>query len=407
MGSKKGELIVGLDIGTTKVVTVVGELLENGQIEIVGVGRAWCNGLRRGVVVDIDSTVRSIRESVLQAEQMAGCKIDSVFAGVAGAHVKAFNSHGVVGIKGGTVRAEDIENVLASARAAAIPTDRQVLHVVPQEYVIDDQDGIQSPLGIHGVRLEARVHIVTALTSAAQNVVNCAELAGLKVTKLVLEPLASAEAVLTEEERELGVCIVDIGGGTTDIAVFGKNALLHTAVIPQGGDHITNDIVVGLRTPPNEAERIKKEHGCALSSLVPKDELIDVPSVGDRPPRQMARRIVCDIIEPRLDEIFRLVASQIQESGVEDQLTSGVVVTGGASRVSGLEEMLEELLGVLVRRGEPRGFTGAVDLTKGPEYATALGLLIHGAKIDQELFYLGHKHKTWWDRLRSSIDGVF
>lgn len=399
--AKKGELIVGLDIGTTKVVTVVGEVQEDGQIDVIGHGHAWCQGLRGGVVVNIESTVAAIRDSVSKAEQMAGCKIESVFAGVAGAHIKAFNSHGVVGVRGGTVQGSDIEDVLASARAAAIPTDRQVFHVVPQEYVIDGQDGILSPLGIHGVRLEARVHIVTALESAAQNIVNCAELAGLKVAKLVLEPLASAEAVLTEEERELGVCLVDIGGGTTDIAVFGKNALLHTAVIAMGGDQITQDIVVGLRTPPNEAERIKKHYGSVLLDDEDSEQLINVPSVGNRPDRQMARRIVRDIIEPRLDEIFRLVARQIQTSGVEEHLTSGVVVTGGASRVDGLEEMLQELLGVLVRRGEPRGFGGLAGEISGPEFATAMGLLLHGAKLEQEMFYLGRRKNSWTDRFLS------
>jgi cell division protein FtsA len=401
--AKKGALIVGLDIGTTKIVTIVGEVNDAGGIDIVGVGQAPSRGLRKGVIVDIDSTVASIRQSVSEAENMAGCKVDSVFAGIAGGHIRAFNSHGVAAIKNKEVRTEDVARVLALARAAAIPQDREVLHILPRQYIVDGQEGIKSPNGIYGVRLEAHVHIVTAAAAAVQNVARCAELAGLKVADIVLEPLASAESVLTEEEKNLGVCLVDIGGGTTDIAVFGDGALVHTSVIPLGGNHLTNDIVVGLRTPINDAERIKRQYGCALSEMVAPDEMIDVPSVGDRGPRKMARRVLCDIIEPRMEEIFGLVAREIQGCGWEDKLTSGLVVTGGASLVPGLEEMAEDVLGLLVRRGEPRHVGGIVDSIKHPSFATGVGLALYGLKAEEQRFYLGRpqrgvigKFQKWW-----------
>lgn len=385
--AKKGELIVGLDIGTTKVVAVVGEVHPGGALEIVGIGQAPSRGLRRGVVIDIESTVAAIRQAVAEAEAMAGCHIESVFAGIAGGHIKAFNSHGVQQVKSGEVRMEDVAKVLELARAAAIPQDREVLHIVEQEYVIDGQDGIKSPLGICGVRLEARVHVVTAAASAVQNVVKCAQLSGLKVAGIVLEPLASSQSVLTDEERELGVCLVDIGGGTTDLAVFGEGALVHTSVFPLGGNHLTNDIVVGLRTPVADAERIKREHGCAMAEMVGADETIEVPSVGDRAPRKLSRRILCDIIEPRLEEIFQLVAREIQLCGWEQQLTSGLVVTGGASLMPGLEELAEQVTGLLVRRGEPR--TAGLAAAKDPRLATGVGLVHYGIKADEERFLLG------------------
>jgi cell division protein FtsA len=405
--AKKGELIVGLDIGTTKVVAVVGEVTEPGRVEIIGYGSAPSRGLRRGVVVDIEATVVSIRQAVSDAEAMAGCHIDSVFAGIAGGHIKAFNSHGVAAIKHGEVRTEDIGRVLALARAAAIPQDREVLHILPQEYIIDGQDGIKAPAGICGVRLEARVHIVTAASSAVQNIVKCAQLAGLKVADIVLEPLASAESVLTEEERELGVCLVDIGGGTTDIAVFGNGSLVHTSVIPLGGNHLTNDIVVGLRTPIADAERIKRESGCAMSELVGSEETIEVPSVGDRAPRKMSRRILCDIIEPRMEEIFQLVAREIQACGWEEQLTSGLVLTGGASMIPGLEEMAEQVLGLLVRRGEPRVAGGKADLVKDPRLATGVGLVHYGLKAEEQRFYLGRPTGGVFGRVGRWIQQVF
>lgn len=404
--AKKGELIVGLDIGTTKVVAVVGEVVEPGRVEVIGHGQAPSRGLRKGVVVDIESTVASIRQAVDQAEAMAGCHIESVFAGIAGGHIKAFNSHGVAAIKGGEVRNEDVGRVLALARAAAIPQDREVLHILPQDYIIDGQDGIKAPLGICGVRLEARVHVVTAAASAVQNIVKCAQLAGLKVADIVLEPLASAESVLNAEERDLGVCLVDIGGGTTDVAIFGNGALIHTAVIPLGGNHLTNDIVVGLRTPLADAERIKRDYGCAMSEMVGSDETIEVPSVGDRTSRKMSRRILCDIIEPRMEEIFQLVAREVATCGWEDQLTSGLVITGGASLVPGLDEMAEQVLGMLVRRGEPR-VAGATDIARDPRFATAVGLVQYGLRAEEQRFYMGRTSGGLLNRVGRWFQQVF
>lgn len=387
--AKKGELIVGLDIGTTKVVCVVGEVAELGHIDIIGFGESPSRGMRKGVIVDIDSTVQAVRQAVSQAEHMGGCRIESVFAGIAGGHVKAFNSLGVAAIKSGDVRLDDVARVLTLARAAAIPQDREVLHILPQEYIIDGQEGIRAPTGICGVRLEAKVHVVTAQATAIQNIVKCAQLAGLKVADVVLEPLASSEAVLTDEERELGVCVVDIGGGTTDIAIFGNGALVHTAVVPLGGNHLTNDIVVGLRTPVADAERLKREYGVARAEMVHASEEIDVPSVGDREPRRLSRRILADIIEPRMEEILGLVHREIRACGYEEQLTSGVVLTGGASLVAGLDEMAEEILGVLVRRGEPRHVGGTASAVKSPAYATGTGLALFGLKAEEQRFYLG------------------
>lgn len=405
--ARKGELIVGLDIGTTKVVCVVGEVDEDGQLNIVGFGEAPSRGLRKGVIVDIDTTVGSVRQAVTEAEHMAGCRIESVFAGIAGGHIKAFNSHGVAAIKNGDVRVDDVSRVLALARAAAIPMDRDVLHILPQQYIIDGQDGIRAPTGICGVRLEAHVHVVTAAASSVQNIVKCAQLAGLKVADVVLEPLASSEAVLTDEERELGVCVVDIGGGTTDVAIYGNGSLVHTAVIPLGGNHLTNDIVVGLRTPILEAEKLKRQYGAARADMVPADEAIDVPSVGDREPRQLSRRILADIIEPRMEEIFQLVEREIRACGYEEQLTSGVVLTGGASLIAGLDEMAEEVLGVLVRRGEPRHAGGLAESVKSPAYATGVGLALYGLKAEEQRFYLGRPTRNVFGKVGRWFADVF
>jgi cell division protein FtsA len=405
--AKKGELIVGLDIGTTKICAVVGEVNETGGIDIVGLGQAQSRGVRKGVIVDIDATVAAIRVAISEAENMAGCKIDSVFTGIAGGHIKAFNSHGVAAIKNGEVRSEDVSRVLALARAAAIPHDREILHILPQQYIVDGQEGIKAPNGICGVRLEAQVHIVTAASTAVQNISRCAEMAGLKVADIVLEPLASGESVLTDEERNLGVCLIDIGGGTTDIAIFGDGSLAHTAVIPLGGNHITNDIVVGLRTPINDAERIKRQYGCALASMVGSDEAIDVPSVGDRGARKMARRILCDIIEPRLEEIFGLVAREIQQCGWEEKLTSGLVVTGGTSMIPGLEEMAEEVLGLLVRRGEPRGVGGQLESVRNPAFSTAVGLTLYGLKAEEQRFYLGRRKRGVFSTIQDWFGAAF
>ena len=404
--AKQGEIIVGLDIGTTKVVAVVGEVNDDGGLDVLGYGQAPSRGLRKGVIVDIEATVQSIKQAVGDAEAMSGCTVENVYAGIAGAHIRAFNSHGIAHVKSSEVRSEDVSRVLALARAAAIPQDRQVLHILPQEYIIDGQEGIRSPVGICGVRLESKVHVVTASSTAVQNVVKCAELAGLKVNDVVLEPLASAEAVLTAEERDLGVCVVDIGGGTTDIAIFGNGALVHTAVIPLGGNHLTNDIVIGLRTPFADAERIKREFGCALGDRVSGEETIDVPSVGDRTSRRMSRRILTDVIGPRMEEILQLVAREISACGWEDQLTSGLVLTGGTSLIPGLEDMAEQLLGMLVRRGEPRA-GGTAEIARDPRFSTAIGLMHYGLRADEQRFYMGRQPKRFVDRVSEWMSQMF
>ena len=382
MANKKGELIVGLDIGTTKITCIVGELTPDG-LDVVGIGTQPSRGLRKGVVINIDATVASIRRAVEEAELMAGCEITSVYAGIAGGHIRGFNSQGVVAIKDQEVRQSDLERVLDAARAINIPQDREILHVLPQEFIIDEQDGIREPLGMAGVRLEAKVHIVTAAASSAQNIIKCCAKTGLSVADIVLEPLASAEAVLADEEKELGVALVDIGGGTTDLAIFVNGAIQHTSVIPIGGGHLTNDIAVGLRTPMQEAERIKVRHGSAQSGLLDRDETIEVPSVGGRPPRVLSRRILCEIIEPRVEEIFQLVRHEIQKAGHEDLLASGVVLTGGSTLLHGMPELAEEVLGLPVRRGVPRGVGGLIDVVKSPQYATAVGLLHYGMRVSR------------------------
>jgi cell division protein FtsA len=369
MAQKKGELIVGLDIGTTKICCIVGEVGPEG-IDIIGIGTHPSRGLRKGVVINIEATVSSIRRAVEEAELMAGCEIVSVYAGIAGGHIRGFNSQGVVAIKDKEVKQGDIARVLDAARAINIPQDREILHVLPQDYIIDEQDGIKEPLGMSGVRLEAKVHIVTAAVSSAQNIVKCCAKAGLSVSDIVLEPLASAEAVLAEEEKELGVALVDVGGGTS--------------VIPLGGNHLTNDIAVGLRTPMNEAERIKVKYGSAQSALLDKDETIEVPSVGGRAPRVLARRILCEIVEPRVEELFQLVHREIQKAGQEDLLASGVVLTGGSTLLHGMPELAEEVLGLPVRRGLPRNVGGLTDVVKSPQHATAVGLLHYAIKQGTE-----------------------
>ena len=333
--SRQEDLIVGLDIGTTKICVIVAELTENG-IDIVGIGTHPSRGLRKGVVVNIDATVDSIKQAVEEAELMADCEITSVFAGIAGGHIRGFNSHGVVAVKDREVREGDVKRVIDAAKAVAIPMDREVIHVIPQEFIIDDQDGIREPLGMSGVRLEAKIHIVTAAVTSAQNIVKCANKAGLNVIDIVLEPLASAEACLAEDERELGVCLIDMGGGTTDLAVFADGAIKHTSVLGLGGYHISNDIAVGLRTPFEEAERIKKKFGVAAARFLSSDDVISVPSVGGRRPRQVSRKILCEIIEPRVDEILSLARQALVKAGLEDRIPSGVVLTGGCSALEGL-----------------------------------------------------------------------
>ena len=379
---KKENLIVGLDIGTTKICCIVGEVSSEG-IDIIGIGSHPSKGLRKGVVVNIESTVSSIKKAVEEAELMAGCSINSVYAGIAGGHIKGLNSHGVIAVKESEVREADVKRVIDAARAVAIPMDREVLHILPQEFIIDDQDGIRQPIGMSGVRLEAKVHIVTGAATSAQNIVKCANQAGLDVNDIVLEQLASAEAVLSPDEKELGVAIIDIGGGTSDIAIFVEGSIRHTAVLSIGGDHLTNDIAIGLRTPTDKAEMIKKKYGCAMSSMVGKDDTISVPSMGGREPRTLSRQLLADIIEPRVEEIFTLVRNEIIRSGYEDILASGIVITGGSALMEGMPELGEQIFNLPVRRGDPIGIGGLVDVVNSPIYATGVGLVLHGNREPQ------------------------
>jgi len=387
MGKKnKSSLIVGLDIGTSKVCAVVGEMTERGM-EIIGVGSHPSQGLRKGVVINIESTVDSIKKAVEEAELMAGCEINSVFTGIAGGHIKGFNSHGIVAVKNKEVTQRDVDRVIDAAKAVAIPMDREVLHILPQEYLIDDQDGIKEPLGMSGVRLEAKVHIVTGAVTSAQNIIKCCNRTGLNVVDMALEPLASAEAVLTPEERELGVALVDMGGGTTDIALFHDGAVKHTAVLAIGGNHLTSDIAAGLRTPIGEAEPIKQRYGYARTSMVTKDERVEVPSVGGRNSRTISRQILCEIIEPRLEEIFQLIRREIAKSGYEGSLASGVVMTGGSTLLPGMIEMAEQLFSMPVRLGVPTHVGGLVDVVSSPIYATGVGLVLYGMKRQEKNFF--------------------
>ena len=370
-------LIVGLDIGTTKICVIVAERTANG-VDIVGIGTHPSRGLRKGVVVDIDATVQSIKSAVEEAELMADCEITSVYAGIAGSHIRGINSHGVVAVKDREVRDSDVKRVIDAAKAVAIPMDREVIHVIPQEFIIDDQDGIREPLGMSGVRLEAKIHIVTAAVTSAQNVVKCANKAGLDVVDIVLEPLASSQAVLANDERDLGVCMIDIGGGTTDIAVFQDGSIKNTAVLGLGGYHLTNDIAVGMRTPFDEAERIKKKFGVASPRYLASDDIISVPSVGGRRPREVSRKILCEIIEPRVEEILSLARQEIAKAGLEDKIPSGVVLTGGASALAGLPELAEEIFEAPVRRGSPTQIGGLQDVVRSPMYATGVGLVVFG-----------------------------
>lgn len=376
---KRENIVAGLDIGTTKVCAIVGEITDGG-IDIIGFGSAPSRGLRKGVVINISATVESIRQAIEEAELMAGCEVSTVYAGIAGGHIRGFNSHGIVAVKDGEISQADISRVIDAAKAVAIPLDREIIHVLPQQYIIDDQDGISEPLGMSGVRLEARVHIVTAAVTSAQNIIKCCNRTGLHVSAIVLEQLASAAAVLTQDEKDLGVCLIDIGGGTTDIAIFNEGAVVHTAVLPLGGNHLTNDIAVGIRTPQDEAEKIKKKYGAALATEIDRDEMIEVPSVGGRKPRVLSRQILCEIIEPRVEEIFQLVHEEIRNTGYGDLLASGVVLTGGASLLSNITPIAEEVLALPVRLGAPRGIGGLVDVVRSPMFATGVGLVVHGAK---------------------------
>ncbi|MGK0498616.1 MAG: cell division protein FtsA [Oceanicoccus sp.] len=378
--SADSKMIVGLDIGTSKVVAIVGAITDQGGLEIVGIGSHISRGLKKGVVVNIESTVQSIQRAIEEAELMAGCQIHSVFAGIAGNHIRSLNSHGIVAIRDREVYQLDLERVIDAAQAVAIPADQKVLHILPQEYVIDTQEGIKEPLGMSGVRLEAKVHLVTCAVNAAQNIEKCIRRCGLEVEDIILEQLASSYAVLTDDERELGVCIVDIGGGTTDIAIFTDGAIRHTGVIPIAGDQVTNDIAMALRTPTQNAEEIKIKYACALTQLAGADETIKVPSVGDRPPRDLSRQALAEVVEPRYDELFTLVQAELRRSGYEDMIAAGIVLTGGTSKMEGVVELAEEIFHMPVRIGVPQDVEGLTDIVRNPIFATGVGLLLYGVK---------------------------
>ena len=380
--AKGPEPVVGLDVGTTKICAVIGRPKAGGGLDVIGVGSVPSRGLRRGVVVNIDSTVEAIKLAVADAEQMAGVNVERVWAGVAGGHIRSLNSRGVVAISGREreVSAADVERAVEAARAINVPPDREIIHVLPQTFAVDDADGVREPIGMSGVRLEVEVHIVTAAVTSVQNVVRAVNRAGLTVQDVVLEPIASAEAVLFPDEKELGVVLIDIGGGTTDMALFRDGAIWHTAILPLGGDHITNDVAVGLRTPMADAEELKKRYGCALTSLVSAEETVDVPSVGGRKARQLSRQVLSEIIQPRVEEIVTLVARELTRAGFQDAATAGIVVTGGTSIMEGVPELAEAIFDQPVRRGVPGDIGGLADVVRSPIHATAVGLALHGAR---------------------------
>jgi cell division protein FtsA len=403
------DLIVGLDIGTSKVVAIVGGTSSDGRLEIVGVGSHPSRGMNKGVVVNIEATMQSIRRAVEEAELMAGCRIQSVYAGISGAHIKSFNSQGIVGVSHGEVSPHDVERVIAAARAMAIPADQKVLHVVPQEFIVDGQEGIQEPVGMAGVRLEARVHMVTGGASAAQNIRRCIEGCNLRVDKLILEQLASSYAVLQQDERELGICLVDIGGGTSDIAVFKSGSIRHTAVIPIAGNQVTNDIAVAFRTPPQNAEEIKIRHGCALPQMLKHNEEIEVPSVGDRPPRKLSRLTLAEVIKARYLELFQFIRKELHRSDFYDAIAGGIVLTGGSAKVEGVVELAEEVFDMPVRLGLPQNVAGLTEVARNPVYSTAVGLLLYGRQQQgpaaQEPAYAGLGH--WAARMQAWFKGHF
>lgn len=385
-------LIVGLDIGTSKITTLVGEITADGQIEVVGIGSHPSRGLKRGVVVNIDATVQSIQRAVEAAELMAGCQIRSAYTGIAGSHIRSLNSHGIVAIQNQEVVQADVDRVIDAARAVAIPADQKILHILPQEFIIDNQDGIREPIGMSGVRLEAKVHMVTGAVSAAQNIVKCVQRCGLEVTDIILEQLASSHAVLTEDEKELGVCLVDIGGGTTDIAIFTEGAIRHTAVIPIAGDQVTNDIAVALRTPTPSAEEIKLKHATVLIDTASSEEWIDVPGVGERPRRKISKKALAEVVESRYEELFRLILTELRRSGFEELIAAGVVLTGGAANVIGCLDLAEQTFKMPVRLGVPYA-SGLPEIANNSIYATGVGLLLYG-------------HQQQYDRRQLPIIGM-
>jgi len=413
MGSVQDKkMIVGLDIGTSKVVAIVGEIGPEGSVEVVGIGSHPSKGMKKGVVVNIESTVQSIQRAVEEAELMAGCQIHSVYVGIAGSHIRSLNSHGIVAIKDKEVYGHDLERVIDAAQAVAIPADQKILHILPQEYVIDNQEGIKEPMGMSGVRLEAKVHLVTCAVNAAQNIEKCIRRCGLEVEEIILEQLASSYSVLTEDERDLGVCLVDIGGGTTDIAIFTDGSIRHTGVIPIAGDQVTNDIAMALRTPTQHAEEIKIRYACALTQLAGSDQSIKVPSVGDRPPRDLSRQALAEVVEPRYDELFTLVQAELRRSGYEDMVPAGIVLTGGTAKMEGVMELAEEIFHMPVRVGFPQTVQGLNDIVRNPIYATSVGLLLYGAEHNQETAgggssKAGFSGESIFSRAKAWIQGNF
>lgn len=405
----KKDVVVGLDIGTTKICCIIAEIADDRSfypssthIDIVGIGTAPSKGLRRGVVVNIDDTVESIGKAVEEAELMAGVEVSTVHVGIAGGHIKSFNSTGVVAVKDKEIIPQDVQRVLDAAKAVAIPMDREVIHTIPQEYIVDDQDGIRDPIGMNGVRLEVKVHIVTGAVSSAQNLVKCANRAGLNVSEICLEPLASSDAVLTNDEKELGVMLIDIGGGTSDFAIYREGSIVHTGVLALGGNHITNDIALGLRTPQHEAEKLKIQYGCAMSSLVKPDETIDVPGVGGRKPRILSRRHLAEIIEPRVEEIFMLIQREVMKAGLQDLLSGGIVITGGSTLLPGMPELAEFIFEMPVKRGIPLEVGGLKDVVQSPKFATGVGLVLNGAKnVVKAKFPI--REKNIYDKIRVSM----
>ena len=408
--SKKAEksLVVGLDIGTSKIVAIVGELQSDGGVEVIGLGSHPSHGLKRGVVVDMASTEQAIQRAVEEAELMAGCEIHSVFAGISGNHIGSLNSDGTVAIKDKEVSEGDVDRVLDAARAVPVAADQKILHVLPQEYVIDNQDGIRQPIGMAGVRLEAHVHVVTAALSATQNIGKCVARCGLTVDELIMQPLAASHAVLTADERDLGVCLIDIGAGTTDIAVFTDGAIRHTACIPIAGDQVTNDIAVALRTPTQHAEEIKIKYACALEQLARNDETIQVPSVGDRTSRRLARQTLAQVVEARYRELFTLILAELRRSGLENMVAAGLVMTGGASKIEGAEELAEEIFHMPVRLAKPQYVSGLSDVVSNAIHATGVGLLLYGSRADASTTKLTvGGGESFFDRVRSWFRGEF
>jgi cell division protein FtsA len=403
-------LIVGLDIGTSKIVAIVAELQPEGGVKVIGLGQHASKGLRKGVVVNIDSTVQAIQRALEEAELMADCKITSVFTGIAGSHIKSLNSHGMVKIKDAEVMQADVDRVVETARAIALPTDQQILHILTQEFIIDGQEDVREPIGMSGMKLEVKVHIVTGAVSAAQNIVKCVKRCGLEVSDLVLQPLASSVATLTEDEKELGVCLVDIGGGTTDIAVFKQGSIRHTAVVPIAGDQVTNDIAVAFRTPTQSAEDIKIKYGCALRQLADPKEIVEVPGVDGRDPRQLSLQTLAEVIEPRVVELYEFVLNELRRSGMEEMIASGIVITGGSSLMKGMVELGEEIFHMPVRLGMPRYVGGLSEVVSNPRYATGVGLVLMG-KQQVERHIQGRletsSFERVWDKMRSWFQGNF